>query len=81
LKEEGRSARTPTSPLSPGQKQIRRHSTEKVNVYTECGRHGDEWLFGGFSLPDKVKRLWQKDPKVVSGHENQDGRLMGRKST
>lgn len=19
------------------------------NVYTECGRHGDEWLFGGFS--------------------------------
>jgi hypothetical protein len=23
---------------------------EHVNLHTECGRHGDEWLFGGWSL-------------------------------
>jgi hypothetical protein len=26
----------------------RRVSNEHVNVYTECGRHGDNWLFGGW---------------------------------
>jgi hypothetical protein len=44
----------------------RRYSHEpKKNVYTECGRHSDEWLFGGWS--DKVKRLWEKDKKGVNG--------------
>ena len=26
------------------------HRQEHVNLHTECGRHGDEWLFGGWSL-------------------------------
>ncbi|TAQ87949.1 hypothetical protein B7494_g3719 [Chlorociboria aeruginascens] len=40
---------------------IRRQSNEaKTNVYTECGRHGDEWLFGGFSLGDTVRKIWEK---------------------
>jgi hypothetical protein len=57
-KEKGEgSALSPTlsSPVSHGGhgKEIaeakanvkRRHSHEpKVNVYTECGRHGDDWL-------------------------------------
>ncbi|CAD6446930.1 6c63be29-f736-443a-b439-87d3f763647f [Sclerotinia trifoliorum] len=42
----------------------RRHSAnEHTNVYTECGRHSDDWLFGGFSVSGAVKRIWQKDGK------------------
>jgi hypothetical protein len=31
------------------------HRQEHVNLHTECGRHGDEWLFGGWSLMGVVK--------------------------
>ncbi|ATZ56715.1 hypothetical protein BCIN_13g05470 [Botrytis cinerea B05.10] len=42
----------------------RRHSSnEHANVYTECGRHSDDWLFGGFSVTDAVKKIWQKGGK------------------
>ncbi|TGO54378.1 hypothetical protein BCON_0108g00240 [Botryotinia convoluta] len=42
----------------------RRHSSnEHANVYTECGRHSDDWLFGGFSVTDAVKKIWHKDGK------------------
>ena len=53
---------------SPNEEMMRRrHSHEpKKNVYTECGRHSDEWLFGGWS--DKVKKLWEKDKKGGDGH-------------
>lgn len=30
---------------------------ERSNVYTSCGRHGDDWLFGGFSLGGTVKKI------------------------
>ncbi len=37
----------------------KRHSTlGHTNVYTECGRHGDDWLFGGIS--DAVKTVFGK---------------------
>ena len=46
------------------EKAKRRHSHEsKINGYTECGRHGDDWLFGGFSVSDSVKKLWERDKK------------------
>jgi len=36
----------------------RRFSNEgKINVHTECGRHGDEWLFGGFSVAGAVRKM------------------------
>ncbi|KAA8566013.1 hypothetical protein EYC84_009813 [Monilinia fructicola] len=42
----------------------RRHSSnEHANVYTECGRHSNDWLFGGLSLSGVVKKIWQKDGK------------------
>ncbi|KAN0119894.1 hypothetical protein V8E51_002102 [Hyaloscypha variabilis] len=45
-------------------KAKRRHSHEsKINNYTECGRHGDDWLFGGFSVSESVKKLWERDKK------------------
>jgi len=28
-----------------------------VNGYTRCGRHSDEWLFGGLSLVGMVKKV------------------------
>ncbi|EKD14662.1 uncharacterized protein L3040_000186 [Drepanopeziza brunnea f. sp. 'multigermtubi'] len=50
----------------PKLKPSRRHSSHdpsKVNVYTECGRHGDDWLFGGFSVAGAVRKLWDKESK------------------
>lgn len=38
-----------------------RHSHENhVNVHTECGRHGDDWLFGGWNIGGVVKRVLGK---------------------
>jgi hypothetical protein len=57
------SLHTPGSPThqGPDQKTKRRYSHEpKVNLYTECGRHSDDWLFGGFALSDAVKKIWGK---------------------
>ncbi|KAH8685413.1 hypothetical protein BGZ60DRAFT_425910 [Tricladium varicosporioides] len=36
---------------------IPRRSTNPshINGYTECGRHGDDWLFGGLSVVGMVK--------------------------
>lgn len=40
----------------------KRHSSSNhTNVYTECGRHGDDWLFGGIS--DVVKSVFGKNEK------------------
>jgi hypothetical protein len=40
----------------------KRHSSgHHVNVHTECGRHGDDWLFNGFSVKEnmeKMKKMW-----------------------
>lgn len=39
----------------------RRHSNENhVNVHTDCGRHGDDWLFGGWSVGGAVRRVWRR---------------------
>jgi hypothetical protein len=35
----------------------------KINGYTEAGRHGDDWLFGGFSVSDSVKKFLKRDKK------------------
>jgi hypothetical protein len=38
---------------------IKRHLHHShTNVYTECGRHCDDWLFGGFSVTKTVKRMF-----------------------
>jgi hypothetical protein len=66
-KSDGNRSPAMRSPTSPNEEMMRRrHSHEpKKNVYTECGRHSDEWLFGGWS--DKVKKLWEKDKKGGDG--------------
>lgn len=30
-------------------------------TYTRCGRHSDEWLFGGWSVTATVKKLFKSD--------------------
>jgi hypothetical protein len=55
--------KSPTTPTSATRKDMvkRRHSTEpRMNVHTECGRHSDDWLFGGFSVAGVVKKIWDK---------------------
>ncbi|PMD64362.1 uncharacterized protein K444DRAFT_304427 [Hyaloscypha bicolor E] len=37
----------------------KKHHSHK-NIYTECGRHGDDWLLGGFSVTETVKRMLGK---------------------
>lgn len=40
----------------------KRHSSSShANVYTQCGRHGDDWLFGG--IGDVVKSVLKKNEK------------------
>ncbi|KAF8852065.1 hypothetical protein BDZ45DRAFT_695377 [Acephala macrosclerotiorum] len=34
----------------------------KKNAYTQCGRHSDEWLFGGLTF-DSIKKVWERDKK------------------
>lgn len=36
----------------------RHHHETHVNVHTECGRHGDDWLFGGWNVGAVVKRVF-----------------------
>ncbi len=56
--------KSPSSRSKNVDKTKRRHSHEpNVNGYTECGRHGNDWLFGGFSVSGTVKKLWEKDRK------------------
>jgi len=46
----------------PKPKSSKRHSsTGHANVYTECGRHSDDWLFG--SISDTVKTILGKNGK------------------
>lgn len=45
---------------SSGQPHSRRPEMSHMNVYTQCGRHGDDWLFGGFSVSQTVKRMWDR---------------------
>jgi len=55
------SANSTTAEQLKKEKARRRHSHENhVNVYTECGRHSDDWLFGGFSVGNAVKKMWEK---------------------
>jgi hypothetical protein len=38
----------------------RHHDSAHVNAHSECGRHGDDWLFGGASVTESVKWLLGK---------------------
>ncbi|KAJ2987455.1 hypothetical protein NUW58_g4495 [Xylaria curta] len=35
-------------------------SSRNVNLYTHCGRHTNQYLFGGHSISDSIKDLWKK---------------------
>jgi hypothetical protein len=53
----------------------RRYSGEKSNVYTACGRHSDEWLFG--PMKGAVRKIWeQKSPGPEMGTEDKGSRAM-----
>ncbi|KAI1313635.1 hypothetical protein F5Y03DRAFT_103999 [Xylaria venustula] len=37
-----------------------KHGSPTVNLYTHCGRHTDQYLFGGHSLSDAIKDILKK---------------------
>jgi len=39
----------------------RKASSPTVNVYTTCGRHTDQYLFGGRSLTDIARSVWGRN--------------------
>lgn len=60
----------------------RRHKTRGIqdevhtNIYTNCGRHSDEWLFGGLSWWDIWWWIWGWMPFPTlngSGNQNRSG--------
>jgi hypothetical protein len=68
--EKGRNELKPTMTTpaigNPKKGEVkRRYSADpKINVYTECGRHSDDWLFGGWNVTGTVKKIWErKDSK------------------
>ena len=50
----------PASPTRPG--HLKRKSRNSGTVM-QCGRHGNEWLFGNISVTDTVKGLFHKDER------------------
>lgn len=52
---------TPTMGI-PNRDTMKRRNTAdpRMNVHTECGRHSDDWLFGGWNVADTVKKIWDK---------------------
>jgi len=67
---------SPTASAAGKRKDMvkRRHSHEpRMNVHTECGRHSDDWLFGGFSVAGVVKKFWDKK----EWHEITNGEILG----
>ncbi|KAN0099420.1 hypothetical protein V8E51_013195 [Hyaloscypha variabilis] len=50
-------AKTFTTVDEDGIEHIHHASPDHTNVHTECGRHGDDWLFGGWNLGQVIKGL------------------------
>jgi len=60
-------ASSPTSPTSPTSVEMKRQSSSGSNVSNRSdwerysiGRHSNDWLFGGFSVRDGVKKICGK---------------------
>ncbi|KAE9364333.1 hypothetical protein N431DRAFT_431205 [Stipitochalara longipes BDJ] len=50
-------AKTFTTVDEDGIEHIHHASPDHTNVHTECGRHGDDWLFGGWNLGQVFRGL------------------------
>jgi hypothetical protein len=57
-----RSSTSSTTAKSSDSGRIKKTHSEDFhkNAYTECGRHSDDWLFGGVSVTKTLKGLWEK---------------------
>jgi len=58
---------SPTTSTGSGKTATRRSRSDDrpahQNVHTECGRHSDDWLFGGFSITGSIKKMMDKKDK------------------
>lgn len=58
-----RSASDPSSPTSPTRPGHVKRKSRGSGTVTQCGRHGNEWLFGNISVTDTVKGLFHKEER------------------
>ncbi|KAF3354964.1 hypothetical protein HYQ45_015768 [Verticillium longisporum] len=61
LASDSTTASAPTAPAAPGTRSpsVPRRSGN-VNVYTHCGRHSNEYLFGGHSLSGLARSIFKR---------------------
>jgi len=60
--EHARSASDPVSqPASPSRPGHVKRKSRSSGTVMQCGRHSNEWLFGGISVTDTVKGFFTKD--------------------
>ncbi|KAF8860893.1 hypothetical protein BDZ45DRAFT_292243 [Acephala macrosclerotiorum] len=45
---------------------------DHINVHTECGRHSDDWLFGGLSLSDIARWLFGKGRRAETEGDSEE---------
>ncbi|GKT53216.1 hypothetical protein ColTof4_13370 [Colletotrichum tofieldiae] len=46
---------------SPRPSKRKSSHSQTVNVYTHCGRHSSQFLFGGRSFSDMARHLFKRD--------------------
>ncbi|KAK2799191.1 hypothetical protein FQN50_008580 [Emmonsiellopsis sp. PD_5] len=72
--------KTPTSPAirkrhsQPPPNPRRKSSTDYKRLsgtVNHCGRHANDWLFGGFSVRESVGRLWRDDEDLEDEREEE----------
>ncbi|OLN94038.1 hypothetical protein CCHL11_03362 [Colletotrichum chlorophyti] len=59
--EEPFSTRRAVSQDSPRPSKRRSSHSQTVNVYTHCGRHSSQFLFGGRSFTDMARSIFKRD--------------------
>ncbi|OBR14190.1 hypothetical protein CH63R_02916 [Colletotrichum higginsianum IMI 349063] len=46
---------------SPRPSKRKSSNSQTVNVYTHCGRHSSQFLFGGRSFSDMARHIFKRD--------------------
>ncbi|KAF6837315.1 hypothetical protein CPLU01_03179 [Colletotrichum plurivorum] len=54
-------ARRAVSQDSPRPAKRKSSHSQTVNVYTHCGRHSSQFLFGGRSFTDMARSIFKRD--------------------
>lgn len=50
---------SPTNPASPSRPMTLKRTRKTSGTTSHCGRHSNDWLFGGISVRETVKGIWK----------------------